>query len=319
VRPFERAPEPVPSHRTTARGILFLLLAAATAACAGTATARVGNRPEPPAGKAAKAAQPAPTSSSTLFPVVGPVRYGDDFGDPRPGGRHEGVDVVAPRRALAVAVEPGTVTFWTTSKAAGCMLYLHGRSGATYLYIHLNNDLGSGNDNRGKCVAGTAYAKGLRSGAEVAAGQPVGYVGDSGDANGVHPHLHFELHPKGKGAVDPYSFLRRARPLLFAARPGTIVSLTLRGTILATPTGRLRLQVASLSASTGLRVTGVARALVLELPVDAAVRAASPLVGAPRLVRGKPVTVTTEPEPVTLAAELGSPAALVVSTVSLTG
>ena len=40
------------------------------------------------------------------------------------------------------------------------MLYLYGDSGTTYLYIHLNNDLGGENDNRGKCVAGTAYAPG---------------------------------------------------------------------------------------------------------------------------------------------------------------
>jgi hypothetical protein len=254
-----------------------------------------------------------------LFPVVGPARYGDDFGDPRPGGRHEGIDIVAPRRALAVAVEAGTVTFWTTSRAAGCMLFLRGRSGTTYLYIHLNNDVGSGNDNRGKCVAGTAYARGLKSGDRVAAGQPVGYVGNSGDADGAHPHLHFELHPKGKGAVDPYSFLRRARPLLFAARPGTVVSLTLRGTILATPTGKLQLAVSSLSASTGLRVSGVARTLVLDFPPDALVSSTSPLVGAPRLVRGKPVTIATPPEPVTLAAELGSPGTLAVARLALVG
>jgi hypothetical protein len=125
--------------------------------------------------------------------------------------------MVASKRALALAAEPGRVEFWTHSASAGCMLYLHGASGTTYYYIHLNNDLTRRDDNRGKCVAGTAYAKGLKNSARVAAGQVVGYVGDSGDADGVHPHLHFELHPNGGRAVDPYPWLQGGQHLLFAA------------------------------------------------------------------------------------------------------
>ena len=48
---------------------------------------------------------------------------------------------MAPRRALALAAEPGRIKFWTTSARAGCMLYLEGESGTEYLYVHLNNDL----------------------------------------------------------------------------------------------------------------------------------------------------------------------------------
>ena len=61
-------------------------------------------------------------------------------------------------RSPAVAAEDGTIKFWTTSARAGCMLYLYGASGTTYLYIHLNNDLTAKRDNKGKCVPGTAYA-----------------------------------------------------------------------------------------------------------------------------------------------------------------
>ncbi len=120
-----------------------------------------------------------------VFPVVGRVQYTNDYGAPRPQGSHEGNDIMAPRRALAVATEAGKIKFWTHSAAAGCMLYLYGKSGTTYLYIHLNNDLTNRNDNRGKCVAGTSYAPGLKDGAKVQAGQLLGFVGDSGDANGI--------------------------------------------------------------------------------------------------------------------------------------
>ena len=47
-----------------------------------------------------------------------------------------------------VAVEDGKIKFWTTSARAGCMLYLYGASGTTYLYIHLNNDVTMANDNQ---------------------------------------------------------------------------------------------------------------------------------------------------------------------------
>ena len=166
-----------------------------------------------------------------VFPVLGEATYIDDFGDARGQGAHEGNDIMAPRRALALAAEAGTVKFHITSSRAGCMLYLEGESGTEYLYIHLNNDLTSENDNQGQCVPGVAFMKGLKSGAKVLAGEPIGYVGDSGDADGIHPHLHFEVHPNGGGAVSPYPYLRKAKRLLFAARLGTTFTLALTGTV----------------------------------------------------------------------------------------
>ena len=137
-------------HRTTARGAFLLtLLLALCLTVAGAALAL--NQPldtEPLTGK------------EIVFPVVGAARYFDDWGDPRGQGRHAGNDILTTWRSPAVAAEDGKITFWTTSARAGCMLYLYGASGTTYLYIHLNNDLTSKRDNRGKCVPGVAYAKG---------------------------------------------------------------------------------------------------------------------------------------------------------------
>ena len=129
------------------------------------------------------------------------------------------------------------------------MLYLYGESGTTYLYIHLNNDLTKANDNRGKCVAGIAYAQGLKDGAKVTAGQPIGYVGDSGDANGLHPHLHFEVHPNDGGAVDPYPYLQQARSSCSSRRrAGSPFTLKLRGKVTAVSADAIRLKVSSVSA-----------------------------------------------------------------------
>jgi hypothetical protein len=238
------------SHRTTARA-LFSVLAATLVAGAGVARAsdeppKAGGKPADPGTRpASPAPAPAPgrAGARIVFPVVGKATYTNDYGDSRGSRSHEGNDIMAPRRAVAVAAEAGKVSFHTTSSRAGCMLYLHGRSGAKYLYIHLNNDLTAGNDNTGRCVGGVAYPKGLKDGAKVVAGQPVGYVGDSGDANGGSPHLHFELHPKGRDDVNPYPFLQRAHRLLFPVWPGRPMTAALRGKVVLAETGALTMKV----------------------------------------------------------------------------
>ena len=80
---------------------------------------------------------------------------------PRPSGGHQGNDIMAAKRSPVVAVEAGRVVKYTRSANAGCMLYLYGRSGTTYMYIHLNNDRTLRNDNRGGCRNRIAYAPGL--------------------------------------------------------------------------------------------------------------------------------------------------------------
>lgn len=284
-------------HRTAARGGLLLTVIAASAALAVTAHAGKGGVPQ------------------FVFPVVGAVTYTDDFGDARGGGRHEGNDLMAAKRSPAVAVESGTIKFWTTSAHAGCMLYLHGDSGTTYLYIHLNNDLTSGNDNRGTCVAGVSYAAGLKDGAHVDAGQLVGYVGDSGDANGIASHLHFEVHPHDGAAADPFPYLRKAKKLLVAAPPaGASFTLKLSGTLVATSDSQLQIRVASLQAwPSHLKVEKVGRTLTLTIPGDAAIVPGTLEAALP----GQKLAVWTRPTPGTIGAITGAPFALNAAKIQL--
>jgi hypothetical protein len=290
------------SRRTTARGTLVLAL---------TLLTLVGG---------AGAAVP----QKIVFPVLGSTTYTDDFGDPRAGGVHQGIDIVATKRSLALAAEAGKVEFWTHSASAGCMLYLHGASGTDYYYIHLNNDLTPKNDNRGKCAAGTAYAKGLKDGAKVAAGQPVGYVGDSGDANGIHAHLHFELHPGRNAATDPYPWLQRATHLLFSAPRGMPFTLELRGTVVAVKDDAVQLSLSAVNAwPMRQHQTRLKRRLLVNVPVDATVQRV-PSLGAPGtptdIASAKPkqqVDIWTAAAPTTLKAQRGDDLALSASLVSL--
>jgi hypothetical protein len=265
-------------------------------------------------------AAPPKVPEHIIFPVVGQVSYVDDFGAPRPGGAHQANDLVAAKKSPAVAAESGTVKYWTTSRSAGCMLYLYGESGTVYYYIHLNNDLTLKNDNRGKCVAGTAYAKGLKDGARVAAGQLVGYVGDSGDADGIHPHLHFEVHPGGKAAVDPYPYLQSAQRLLFLAKPGSPFVVTLGGTVASATVDKLQVTVATLQVFPfGFRATKLAKPLTISVPATALVQQKGAPVAARLLAAhvGQAVTVWTQPALASLKAELGADGALAAALVQL--
>nr|MBA3475218.1 M23 family metallopeptidase [Actinomycetota bacterium] len=257
-----------------------------------------------------------------VFPVLGDARWQDDFGDARGQGGHEGNDIMAPRKALALAAEAGTVKFHTTSSRAGCMLYLNGVSGTQYLYIHLNNDLTDGNDNGGSCVQGVAYAKGLKNGVRVAAGQPIGYVGDSGDANGGGTHLHFEVHPNGGGATNPFQHLRAAQRLLFSAQPGTTFTLALTGKVANAAGEDLQLNVDQVRQWPGGRkVKQAGQKVPVVVPETALIEGLagaaglSPFPTLDLLTRGLPVTVWTEPAKVTLAAQSGLKGTLAASRV----
>lgn len=202
----------------------------------------------------------------SLFPVVGGAHYTDDFGDGRPGGSHQGNDLLAPCGSPVVAVVPGTVTMLSWGDTSGWILRLEGRR-SWYYYIHLD----------GRGGKRTAFARGLRVGEHVAAGRIIGYVGNTGDAAGGPCHLHFEYH-RGSRVYSPYRYLEQARilqfdeqnPLSFNA-VARRVSLRITGVVSWVATardgGRLILRPESIATSDGSRV-GHAGTVALRIPAD---------------------------------------------------
>lgn len=276
------------------------------------------------AGPALPVKNPAGSVPQIVFPLVGDVTVDDNWGDPRPNGRHAGIDLMTPRRTPVVAAEAGKLKWWTTSARAGCMLYLYGASGTTYLYIHLNNDRTLKNDNKGGCGAGSTYT--ATDGAKVTAGQQIAWSGDSGDADGT-PHLHFEVHPNDGTDVDPYDALVNGERLLFPGRLGTRFTVGLRGTPTAVGGGSLTLTVAAVRWWPGGRWSAITpRRVKLRLATDAQVdeslvEAAS---NADEKRLGVPedelqLTAFTTPTKVTAAALRGEPGSLVAARVSRAG
>ena len=213
-----------------------------------------------------------------VFPLIGDYAYTMNYGDARGQGAHEGIDIEhVPWRTPVVAAESGTVKWWTTSWRAGCMLYLYGKSGTTYLYIHLNNDLTAASEDKGGCRAGVSYS--VADGAKVSAGQQIAWSGDSGDAEGNH-HLHFEVHPGDGGAVNPWPYLNAAERLLFPGRLGAPFSLGVRGTPVAAGEGLLRIRASAVRWWPGGQWTSLVRERVLTLRVAGGATVDDTLAGA---------------------------------------
>lgn len=122
-------------------------------------------------------------STTLVCPVRGTMRFMNDWGFPRSGGRfHEGNDLFANRGTPAVALVAGNAV-QTTGTLGGRQVKLLGDDGVSYYYMHLDSFGAAG---------------------RVAAGTVIGTVGSSGNAAGGPPHVHFEVHPGGGAAVNPF-------------------------------------------------------------------------------------------------------------------
>lgn len=127
-----------------------------------------------------------PVSSGAIqfCPVAGPNGFVDSFGWPRDGHTHQGIDLISPYGTPIVAAHPGSVSH-SSSSSGGLQAYVYGAGGYTF-YAHLS---------------GYSAASG-----SVGAGTVIGYVGSTGNAGSTN-HLHFEYHPGGGAAVNPYQLL----------------------------------------------------------------------------------------------------------------
>ena len=130
-------------------------------------------------------------SGEYVFPVVGGARYSDEFGGPRADtGFHQGIDLFAANGTPLVAVHDGTLFRVGWNRIGGWRLWLDDGQGNYFYYAHLS-----------------AYSDLAQDGAQVRAGDVVGYMGDTGDARGTPFHVHFEMHPDGGWAVPPIAYV----------------------------------------------------------------------------------------------------------------
>lgn len=154
---------------------------------------------QPPLLEAAEYTVTINTGPSLAFPVSesGNPRLISFWSDPRDGGRrsHEGVDISAKFRTPAVASANGRVHRVMENRLGGKVVFMRpeGKNYSLY-YAHLDSQI-------------------VSTGAKVKKGQVLGLVGNTGNAKGTVPHLHFGIYTFG-GAIDPLPFIdpRRKSP-----------------------------------------------------------------------------------------------------------
>ncbi len=131
------------------------------------------------------------------FPVAGKHTYTNDYGAPRSQGSHQGNDVMAARGVPVRAVADGTIKRLTRIETGlgGIWIWLKDTRGNEYYFAHLNT-----------------ITEGIEVGTTVTVGQVIGAVGNTGDARYGATHLHFEVHPGGGAAVNPYTDLLAIDP-----------------------------------------------------------------------------------------------------------
>jgi len=168
----------------------------------GIRVVRSGADPAPAPAKPVSQPIAAPSASTKYlraFPVGGANTYTNDWGAARSQGSHEGTDIMAARGTPVRAAATGTVTRVTRAESGlgGISMWTRDGAGNTYYYAHahLHQILG-----------------GMEVGTRVTAGQQIATVGNTGDARYGAPHLHFEIHPGGGGAINPYHELRAIDP-----------------------------------------------------------------------------------------------------------
>ena len=139
-----------------------------------------------------------------VFPVDEPHSYRDTWGACRDGCNrlHEGTDIFAAKMTLVFAAAAGTVGWMSDSQGDCCAMALEHDDGWATWYIHLNNDTSGTDDGQG-----WGFAPGITSGVHVDAGEWIGWVGDSGNAESTSPHLHFELHRPNGMKINPFPHL----------------------------------------------------------------------------------------------------------------
>jgi murein DD-endopeptidase MepM/ murein hydrolase activator NlpD len=165
---------------------------------------------------ASRAAQQAQTSKVTnlqiniTFPIPGAYAssFINDWGFPRAGNPagHQGCDIFALKGTPVIAVADGVISDeFGNSRVGGYRLHIIDDNGVNYYYAHLNNDSPGTDDGLGG--EGTAFANGVAPGVRVTAGQLIGFVGDSGDAETTPPHLHFGIMVNDHW-IPPYQYLK---------------------------------------------------------------------------------------------------------------
>jgi len=151
------------------------------------------------------------TVRAITFPVSGGATYNNTFGAPRSGGRtHEGQDLISAKGTPLVAAVSGRVTSLrhSLSGLSGNSLSITAEDGWTYVYIHLNNDSPGTDDSANRFEY--AFAPGMALNKQVSAGELVGFLGDSGNAEETIAHLHFEIRQPDGGAINAFASLRAA-------------------------------------------------------------------------------------------------------------
>lgn len=147
-----------------------------------------------------------------IFPIEEgwDYNFSDTYGAARSGGRaHEGIDIMTDQMTPLVAAVDGRISYIVEhDQGWGLALYIQDSDGYSYRYLHINNDTPGTDD--GKEIRAYAFPKNIYRGATVTAGQTVAFAGDSGNAESVAHHLHFEIWAPDRQSINPYASLMAA-------------------------------------------------------------------------------------------------------------